>query len=293
VRFSLITGTLGRYEELQCMLESLKAQTYKDFELVLVDQNKTDDVAEMCRSYSAEVDIRYVYSDRTGLSLARNIGLQHAAGDVYAFPDDDCEYPADLLQTVADRLSKESDIDVLTGAAKDRDTGKFVVARFDGCSGVVNWGNVLRTHTSFTIFMRKDVISRVGAFDELLGCGAAFGAGEEVDLMLRTLEAGYRVHYCADLIVYHPNPVADIDSKALERAHNYGRGVGAVFGKHILQRRNLRLAPQLVSHIVRPLAGAVLYRFRNPQQSHYYRRCLAGRLSGVLGYLSASRKERD
>lgn len=46
--------------------------------------------------------IKYIHIEQKGLSLARNIGLKYVKGDIVAFPDDDCEYPADLLKEVND-----------------------------------------------------------------------------------------------------------------------------------------------------------------------------------------------
>ena len=99
MKFSLIVCTLGRYEELDQLFESLRKQTYSDFEVILVDQNDKDYLNEIINEYSNEFDIRHIFSEK-GLSRARNIGLKYVSGQIVAFPDDDCWYPIDLLERV-------------------------------------------------------------------------------------------------------------------------------------------------------------------------------------------------
>ena len=97
MRFSLIMGTYGRGEVICGFLESLKNQNYDNFELIVVDQNPDDQVEKICRGYSSHFEIKYLETDKPGLSHARNIGLKHISGDIVTFPDDDCEYPPGSL----------------------------------------------------------------------------------------------------------------------------------------------------------------------------------------------------
>ena len=79
LRFSLILATVGRTEPLPRLLDSLAAQTHKNFEVVVVDQNAHDRVGTILAGYQDKFSIQHLRS-APGLSRARNVGLPQAAG---------------------------------------------------------------------------------------------------------------------------------------------------------------------------------------------------------------------
>jgi hypothetical protein len=90
--------------------------------------------------------------------------------------------------------------------------------------------NLWTSQTSYTTFYRAKVINQIGAFDESLGVGAGtiWGAGEETEVMLRALTGGAKGRYDPDLKIAHPEPLAVLDSSALDRGKRYNRGFGRV-----------------------------------------------------------------
>ncbi len=66
--------------------------------------------------------------------------------------------------------------------------------------------SIFHTAISYTIFLRRSVVDRVGGFDEQLGLGSgtAWSSGEEIDYLVRALRAGARVEYDPSLVVTHP-----------------------------------------------------------------------------------------
>src|SRR5271166_2242893 len=97
---SLIIATLGRVTELDRLLASLDRQTYKDFEVIVVDQNLDDRLLPLLREHK-RLSIHRLRSS-AGLSRARNAGMRAAKGDIFCFPDDDCWYPDQLLAIVSE-----------------------------------------------------------------------------------------------------------------------------------------------------------------------------------------------
>ena len=97
--FSLITSTVGRTAELQKLLASIDQQTCRSFELVVVDQNTDDRLVPILEKYQEKFRIVHARSGR-GVSRGRNVGVNYASGQILTFPDDDCWYPADLLEKV-------------------------------------------------------------------------------------------------------------------------------------------------------------------------------------------------
>lgn len=227
MKFSLIMGTLGRRDEVGEFLASLQRQDHRDFELLIVDQNPDERLAPLIEEYRRHFRILR-YRSAPGLSRARNVGLRYATGDVIAFPDDDCWYPDGLLSYVARRLQAQPSLDGLTGRfvdAQGRSEGRWLPR-----TQLLNRFSVWRGAISFSIFLRRRLVDRIGGFDEALGVGAGtpWGAGEETEFMLRGLQAGGRVEFDRDLVLHHPVKTADYGEAAIERQCRYEAGFGRV-----------------------------------------------------------------
>ncbi len=229
--FSLIMATLGRTAEVKRFLETLSLQTYRSFELIVVDQNHDNRLSSIIDIYCSFFPITYLKT-HPGLSHARNVGLQHVKGKIISFPDDDCWYPQDLLFRVAIFFDKNPEIDGLTGRCVDQN-GKPLGGRWPMKAGVVTKWNLWKRHREATVFLRKNVVKSTGYFDETLGVGATtpWGAGEGTDYLLRALEKGYQIYYDPTIIVFHQSENTD-PGIAQIKARNYSRGIGYVMQKH-------------------------------------------------------------
>jgi glycosyltransferase involved in cell wall biosynthesis len=249
---SLLICTLGRTSELGYLLDSLDAQTYRNFEVILVDQNHDDRLASLLQQFEKRLSIKHLRSLR-GLSHGRNAGLSSVRGTIVAFPDDDCEYPPDLLARVVQTLDSSPTIAGLCGRTINSH-GQDVVSKFDRDPGPISAINLWWRSTSATIFLRTAVTRDIGSFDERLGAGSGtpWGAGEEIDYLCRALKSGYKLIYDPELCVLHPSPPTDNSLAARQRASSYGRAMGFVLGN---QSYPLWFAGYM---ILRPVGGAVL-----------------------------------
>lgn len=227
MKFSLILATVGRSEEVARFLASLDAQDYRDFELIVIDQNDDERLTPLLKVYRDRFKFLHVRSAR-GLSRARNVGLKLAGGDVIAFPDDDCWYPAGLLAKVAGVLEADPGIDGVTGRFTDGD-GR-TEGRWLDRSMPLNRYNIWRGAISFSIFLRRRVVDAVGQFNDSLGVGAGtpWGASEETDYLLRSLQHGFKLKYLHDLVLHHPVKTVHFDEGACNRQQKYEAGIGRV-----------------------------------------------------------------
>lgn len=90
----------------RCM-ETVFAQTYDNFEIILVDDGSTDSSGKMCDEYAAKDDrVRVFHKENGGLSDARNFGVQKARGDLVSFIDSDDCVTEDYLQYLYDLKEK-------------------------------------------------------------------------------------------------------------------------------------------------------------------------------------------
>lgn len=92
---SVIIPTYNRYSLLRRSIESVLAQTDRDFELIIVDDGSTDETASVAETYKNS--IRYLHQEQNGVSAARNRGIRHARGEWICFLDsDDLWHPRKL-----------------------------------------------------------------------------------------------------------------------------------------------------------------------------------------------------
>jgi GT2 family glycosyltransferase len=233
VDFDLIVPTLGRPAELDRFLDALEAQSYRNFRLiVVVDRNGGDGLEPILASRRDRIRLLRVESDR-GLSRARNAGLRHVGADVVSFPDDDCWYPPDLLERVADVLERNPAWDGVAGRTVD-ESARSSVLRWQKQPGLITRENVWRTAVTVTIFYRRALIERVGLFDETLspGAGTEWGSGDETDYVLRALASGFTLGYDPSIVVYHESPNPPFSRAAARRAYSYGMGNSRVLRMH-------------------------------------------------------------
>lgn len=285
MKFSLVLATLNRVGEVDNFLKSLAAQTYQDFELIIVDQNPDDRLVPILAAYQSRLALIHLRSAK-GLSLARNVGLKHISGDWVAFPDDDCAYPPDLLEQVIQFAETHPQYDGFTG----RPAGNATI--WDDQSGQLHALNLWRRGISYTIFLRRTVVDAVGNFDETLGVGAGtpWGSGEESDYLLRAIQAGFLLYYRPDLRVIHPvklpqdkptaSPSTVTNQRDFSKTYAYALGRGRLLRKHPFP------AWFVVYNWLRPGAGIVLSMVRGRwEEMHSYWATLRGRFQGWLGWV--------
>lgn len=113
MKISVIVPVYNAGSSLGHALEGLKCQSFKDFEVVFVDDCSTDGSAETMRSFAASSGIpcQIVRQERNGgVAAARNRGLEAARGDYLAFLDADDSVPEDAFQTAVAALNPGTDI---------------------------------------------------------------------------------------------------------------------------------------------------------------------------------------
>ncbi|MFA6189055.1 MAG: glycosyltransferase family A protein [Sulfuricurvum sp.] len=97
--FSIIIPLYNKADNVARTLESVLSQTYRDYEIVIVDDGSTDNSLSIVRSFD-DPRIRIVQQKNAGVSAARNRGIAEAKYDLIAFLDADDEWLPDYLKTI-------------------------------------------------------------------------------------------------------------------------------------------------------------------------------------------------
>lgn len=274
---SLILATVGRTDELGRLFDSFAAQTFSNFEVVVVDQN-TDDrlLPHLERARYLGIAIRHLKHHPANLAAARNAGIEAARGKWIGFPDDDCWYAPHLLEVLTARFACPDQPDGIIVRWVEQDEQPL-------SPGVLSWERSRAFRdiavSSITLFCQRALFKRIGGFDSRLGVGQWFGAGEETDIALRALRAGAHLAYEPRGEVHHavqrgqPDPTAQARQAVRHRA----RGTGALYAKHRLPA--WVVARGLLAPLLRPLLKGSL----GAELALGYA-TTAGRIDGMLAW---------
>jgi glycosyltransferase involved in cell wall biosynthesis len=104
--FSVIIPTYNRSSLLLGAISSVQAQSYDDWELIIIDDGSTDDTRFLVEPYLSDARIRYHWQENRELNGARNTGIRLAAGTYLTFLDDDDYYEKDHLSSLATYLQQ-------------------------------------------------------------------------------------------------------------------------------------------------------------------------------------------
>lgn len=193
-------------------ISSALAQTFGDFELIIVDDGSSDDTRQVVQSFS-DKRLHYFHQENRGLPAARNTGLQVAKGDYLAFLDADDLWEASMLQTCFTFLETHPESDVVRTGYLWIDADNHPLPGLPFCPPcnedafaciALNAVGVMQT-----TMLKREILSRVGEFD------AELRTAEDWDLLLRIAAAGgqfgfvpqrlfrYRIHGKNKTAVYN------------------------------------------------------------------------------------------
>ncbi|MES2107795.1 MAG: glycosyltransferase [Bacteroidota bacterium] len=105
--FSVIIPLYNRPQEIKELLESLTLQTYKQFEVLVIEDGSKDDAADIVNSFADRLDLKYFVKPNSGQGFTRNYGFERAKGDYFVIFDSDCLIPEDYFQIVNDSLNSD------------------------------------------------------------------------------------------------------------------------------------------------------------------------------------------
>lgn len=274
MKLSLVVATLGRTQELHDLLQSFEDQPFRDFDVVVVDQNGDDRLLPILKTFEGRFPVMHLRSSVRNVSHARNVGIAAATGDVLGFPDDDCRFRPDTMVRAMNRFEREPDLALLAGNYVSP-TGKRINGRWTPVSCPVDDRTVWTTVQASSLWVRTGPAREVGGFDPEIGPGTQWGSGEEPDFVIRVLRRGYRGFYDVGLGVLHPDK--SLTPAAGARAFKYGAGMGRVLRKHSIA---FWIA---LPYFIRPIGGMLLSILRARRAfASYYWGTFRGRLFGYM-----------
>lgn len=209
---SVVVCTYNRAGLLRTVLESLSRQTLARslYEIIVVDNNSTDDTKAVVADYSQLGNVRYSQETRQGLSHARNLGWQSANGEYVGYIDDDAKAPVGWLAAAQNVITNIRPIafggpyHAFYSDPKPRwFQDRYASSVKSDVPRVLVEGEYL---TGTNMFFRRSLFETVGGFDPELGMsGEKMAYGEETELLnrIRHRLPDDAVYYDPGLFVHH------------------------------------------------------------------------------------------
>jgi glycosyltransferase involved in cell wall biosynthesis len=157
---SVIIGAYNGERYIGETIESVLAQTYRSFELIVVNDASEDATGDIARSFGPEIRI-ITRETRGGIGGARNSGLETAVGSFFTFLDADDRIPADKLELQIAAFQKNPEADIVFGHVTEflsPDVSEEAAARLRQPAHDVVW------RTPNLMLVKRDSFYRVGTF---------------------------------------------------------------------------------------------------------------------------------
>ena len=201
---SIVVAIFNRKDELFELLNSLIAQTDKDFEVIIVDDGSFVDLLPTVETFKEMLEIQYFKKENSGPGLSRNYGARRAKNDWLVFVDSDVIVEKDYIENIKKNLEK-TDCAAFGGADKAHKGFNILQKAISySMTSVFTTGGIRGSKKAVTRFqprsfnmgVNKEIFLKIGGFSEMR-------IGEDPDLSMTIWENGYQTAFFDDIGVYH------------------------------------------------------------------------------------------
>lgn len=230
VRFSVVIPAYNAGLFIDKTLDSVRKQTFTDYEVLVTDDGSTDNTAQVLKEYQQQYQgfpLKLATQENKGIGGARNNGLLRAKGEYIAFLDADDGWCPEKLERMADYLYCHDQVDV---AYHDE-----IEIRRDGSQHLLSYSEVPtpvyehllfkgnRLSTSATV-VRRELAQRVGGFSE----SKEFNSAEDYEFWLRLAWAGARFGHVAAVLGQYNR----VEGSITQKNHYHYKNIGNVIKHH-------------------------------------------------------------
>lgn len=221
MKYSLIIPVYNRPEEVDELLESLTRQTYKDFEVVVVEDGSQIPCKEVVERYADKLEVHYYEKANSGPGQTRNHGARHSRGEYLIVLDSDCILPEGYLAAVEAELVHRP-ADAFGGPDRAHDSFTDVQKAINyAMTSLFTTGGIRGGKRkmdkfyprSFNMGIRAEVYRALGGFSKMR-------FGEDIDFSIRIFKGGYACRLFPEAWVWHKRRT-DL-KKFFKQVHNFG-----------------------------------------------------------------------
>ncbi len=264
-KYSVVVPVYNRPDELRELLQSLTQQTWKNFEVIIVEDGSTNRSDGVVDEFREKLHIEYIFKPNSGPGPSRNLGFAHAKGEYFVVFDSDCIIPPTYFEEV-DKVVTGNKPDAWGGP--DRSHKSFTPlqqAMAYTMSSVLTTGGIRggKKHLgwfqprSFNMGISRQVYKETKGF--------AFSRyAEDIELSIRMKKSGFKSVLIPEAFVYHKRRTTL--QQFYQQVSNFGKGRVMVGRAHPGEVKLTHWLPALftlglAALLVLPIISSVLFFF--------------------------------
>ena len=220
-KYSVVIPVYNRPDEVDELLQSLCSQTYRNFEVVVVEDGSAIPCKQVVDKYAEALDVHYFEKPNSGPGQTRNYAAERSRGEYLLILDSDCILPETYLAAVEAELQREL-ADAFGGPDRAHDSFSdvqkainYAMTSFFTTGGIRGGKKKMDKFypRSFNMGVRAEVYKALGGF-------SAMRFGEDIDFSIRIFKGGYRCRLFPEAWVWHKRRT-DL-KKFFKQVHNSG-----------------------------------------------------------------------
>ncbi|HVO22586.1 MAG TPA: glycosyltransferase [Candidatus Margulisiibacteriota bacterium] len=224
-RISVVICAFNAERTMDACLASLRTLRYPNYEVIVINDGSTDHTLDIAQRYP---EVHIFSQENKGLSVARNVGYEHATGEIIAYTDSDCVVDPDWLTYLAYKFVHSGFVAVggpnLPPPEESR-TAACVAASPGGPAHVLLDDEVAEHIPGCNMAFLKSALEEIGGFDPIHRA-----AGDDVDLCWRLQNNGHAIGFSPAAMVWHFR--RNTIKAYLKQQMGYGKAEAQLFFKH-------------------------------------------------------------
>ena len=202
--YSIIVPVYNRPDHIKSLLECLTNQTFKNFEVIVVESGSTIKSDEVVESFKEKLDVRYIFKGNDGQGYSRNRGMKEAKGDYFIILDSDILLPNNYVENIEKHL-KENYLDAFGGPDRLHPDSSLFQKAVNYCmTSFLTTGGTRGNKSlvgkyyprSFNMGVSREVYEKVGGFNIPF-------MGEDLEWSSRIINAGFKTGLIENAYVHH------------------------------------------------------------------------------------------
>jgi teichuronic acid biosynthesis glycosyltransferase TuaG len=229
---SVIIPTWNRSEDTLCAVKSVLNQTYKDFEIIIVDDGSKDQTEDVFSKFP-DKRVRYIQIEHSGLpAKARNMGINNAKGEWIAFLDSDDEWVPEKLAIQVEYCKSHPDVGLVCSNAEVYQDSEFKKLFFkdenihDTLYSLFLYSNFIITSS---VLVKRDLLHSIGWFSE----DPTLRGIEDFDLWVKICYDNLFHYLDQPLLKYKDQPLQSIRSEVAN--DQYIKGMLAIYQSTLIK----------------------------------------------------------
>jgi len=276
-KISAIICTHNRDNYLGAAIDSLLAQDFPDFEVLVVDNGSSDRTREVVEARLSDSRLRYVFESVLGLSVARNTGADQTTGEIITYLDDDAVASPSWLRVLYQAYQQNEKLAIAGGKVtliwpEGITPPPWLTPELAGNLGAYDLGKELvyienpgLTPRGLNYSIRRSFLEEIGGFDPNLGrIGKKLLSNEELYTTELALKRGWQVAYVPDAVVAH-NVAPERIKRSWFLNRGWWQGISECYREQLVGRAGRAQLGRGGERLIRGLYKALKY-FGDPAQ---------------------------